>query len=109
MINCQKLAVSSGYWPLYRFDPRREIPMQLDQKTLKEDLDAYLKTENRFQGLNRSKPEAFKELVETMRTTIRRRQKRYLAQMSPVDEQQGEPLSILYGSETGNTQELAAR
>jgi homodimeric pyruvate:ferredoxin (flavodoxin) oxidoreductase len=109
MINCMKLAVTSGYWPLYRFDPRREIPMQLDQKTLKEDLDAYLKTENRFQGLNRQKPEAFKTLVETMRTTIRRRQKRYLAQMSPADEQQGEPLSILYGSETGNTQELAAR
>ena len=31
-INCMKLAVSSGYWPLYRYDPRREVRMKLDQK-----------------------------------------------------------------------------
>eukprot|EP00931_Biecheleriopsis_adriatica_P028683 TRINITY_DN1709_c0_g1_i4.p1 TRINITY_DN1709_c0_g1~~TRINITY_DN1709_c0_g1_i4.p1 ORF type:complete len:1910 (-),score=435.02 TRINITY_DN1709_c0_g1_i4:68-5407(-) len=109
MITCQKLAVSSGYWPLYRFDPRRELPMQLDQKTLREDLENYLVTENRFNALRRSNPELFTELKENMRTQVRRRHNRYLAQMTAVDKSAGEPLSILYGSETGNTAELAAR
>eukprot|EP00440_Ansanella_granifera_P049780 gb/GFBE01053950.1/.p1 GENE.gb/GFBE01053950.1/~~gb/GFBE01053950.1/.p1 ORF type:complete len:1885 (+),score=518.72 gb/GFBE01053950.1/:1-5655(+) len=109
MINCQKLAVSSGYWPLYRFDPRKELPMQVDQKTLRDDLSTYLVTENRFNALKRSNPESFKRLTEEMRTQIRRRHNRYLAQMTAVDKSQGQPLSILYGSETGNTAELAAR
>lgn len=109
MISCQRLAVSSGYWPLYRFDPRLEQPMQVDQKTLREDLSEYLQSENRFNALRRSNPESYKELIDTMRTNIRRRHSRYLQQMTTTDENQGPPLTILYGSETGNTAELAAR
>jgi homodimeric pyruvate:ferredoxin (flavodoxin) oxidoreductase len=109
MISCQQLAVSSGYWPLYRYDPRKEIPMQLDQKTLREDLSTYLQTENRFNALKRSNPELFRELTETMRTNIRRRHNKYMEMMAPTEESGGPPLSILYGSETGNTAELAAR
>jgi pyruvate-ferredoxin/flavodoxin oxidoreductase len=26
VMNVQKNAVESGYWPLYRFDPRKEVP-----------------------------------------------------------------------------------
>jgi len=109
MINCQKLAVSSGYWPLYRFDPRQEVPMQVDQKTIREDLEEYLETENRFNALRRSNAEVYKEQIETMRTSIRRRQNRYLSMMSTEDAAAGPKLSVLYGSETGNTAELAAR
>ncbi len=40
----QKLAVDSGYWPLYRFDPRRtaqgENPLQLDSGAPKADVGA---------------------------------------------------------------------
>merc|ERR1719178_218276 len=46
MLHCQRLAVSSGYWPLFRYDPRKELPMQLDQKKLREDLSLYLQSEN---------------------------------------------------------------
>jgi sulfite reductase alpha subunit-like flavoprotein len=109
MIACQQLAVSSGYWPLYRFDPRLDQPMQLDQKTLREDLADYLQTENRFNALRRSNPESYNRLIDEMRTSIRRRHTKYLAQMSTVDENQGPPMTILYGSETGNTAELATR
>jgi homodimeric pyruvate:ferredoxin (flavodoxin) oxidoreductase len=109
MISCQQLAVSSGYWPLYRFDPRKELPMSLDQKTLREDLSTYLNTENRFNALKRSNPESFRKLTDTMRTNIRRRHTKYLAMMESAEESQGPPLTILYGSETGNTAELAAR
>jgi len=109
MINCQKLAVSSGYWPLFRYDPRLEVPMQLDQKTLREDLSSYLQTENRFNALRRSNPESYKRLIDEMRTSIRRRHKNYLAMSSSEDAARGPALSILYGSETGNTAELASR
>lgn len=109
MISCQQMAVSSGYWPLYRFDPRLEPPMQLDQKTLRGDVSLYLESENRFNALRRSSPESYRDLIEDMRVGIRRRHNRYLALMASADQTQGEPLSVLYGSETGNTAELAAR
>jgi len=109
MINCMKLAVSSGYWPLYRFDPRKQLPMQLDQKNTREDLDEYLATENRFNALRRSNPASYKDLIKTMRTNIRRRQNNYLKMMETEDDAAGPKLSVLYGSETGNTAELAAR
>uniref|UniRef100_A0A7S1LKS3 Flavodoxin-like domain-containing protein n=1 Tax=Alexandrium catenella TaxID=2925 RepID=A0A7S1LKS3_ALECA len=110
MINCQKLAVSSGYWPLYRYNPAKEVPMSLDQKTLREELSEYLQTENRFNALRRSNPQVYKQTIDQMRINIRRRHQRYLAMEAPADGQsQGEPLSILFGSETGNTAELAAR
>jgi len=109
MIACQQLAVSSGYWPLFRYDPRKELPMQLDQKKLREDLMSYLQTENRFNALQRSNPESFKRLTDDMRTMIRRRHTKYLDMGTSKDSTAGPPLSILYGSETGNTAELAAR
>lgn len=84
--------------------------MQLDQKTLREDLTTYLQTENRFNALKRSNPESFRVLTETMRTNIRRRHNKYLQMGMPTEgDAGGPPLSILYGSETGNTAELAAR
>mmetsp|Transcript_97806 Transcript_97806/g.276848 ORF Transcript_97806/g.276848 Transcript_97806/m.276848 type:complete len:1894 (+) Transcript_97806:108-5789(+) len=109
MVHAQQLAVSSGYWPLFRFDPSKEQAMQLDQKTFKDDLADFLKTENRFQGLSRQKPKEFEALTKEMDRNIRARHRRFLAQMEPQDGATGEPLSILYGSETGNTAELAAR
>jgi sulfite reductase alpha subunit-like flavoprotein len=83
--------------------------MQLDQKVLKDDLSEYLQTENRFNSLRRTKPEHFKNLIEDMRTTIRRRHNRYLKESTSEDQAAGESLSILYGSETGTTEQLATR
>ncbi len=57
----QKLAVESGQWLLYRFDPRRalngEAPLQLDSQAAKTKLQDYLLSENRFKMLTKSKPE----------------------------------------------------
>ena len=48
----QKLAVASGTWPLYRFDPRRaaegEPLLQLDSPPPKADILAYMRNESRF-------------------------------------------------------------
>jgi pyruvate-ferredoxin/flavodoxin oxidoreductase len=57
----QRLAVESGQWLLYRFDPRRfdkgENPLQLDSGAAKTKVQDYLLSENRFKMLTKSKPE----------------------------------------------------
>ncbi len=57
----QKLAVESGQWLLYRYDPRRtmreETPLQIDCQAAKTKLQDYLLSENRFKMLAKSKPE----------------------------------------------------
>jgi pyruvate-ferredoxin/flavodoxin oxidoreductase len=64
----QKKAVDSGYWTLYRFDPRLKAegknPLQFDSKPPKLGLEEYIYGENRYRSLQKSKPEAAKELLE---------------------------------------------
>jgi pyruvate-ferredoxin/flavodoxin oxidoreductase len=64
----QKLAVSSGVWPLYRFDPRRsekgEIPLVLDSEGGKTPVLDYLRNENRFRMVEKLDPVRFKALSE---------------------------------------------
>ncbi len=57
----QKDAVDTGYWPLYRYDPRQEKPLRLDSKR-KRPLGEFLAEENRFASLQRSRPETAKKL-----------------------------------------------
>ena len=64
----QKLAVDSGFWPLYRFDPRRiekgENPLQLDSKAPSVNFADYAYSETRYKMLTKSKPEHAKALLE---------------------------------------------
>ena len=57
----QKLAVESGHWMLYRYDPRLAAsgknPLQLDSKAPKIPLKDYHDKENRFRMLMKSDPE----------------------------------------------------
>ena len=52
-----KRAVDSGYWLLYRYDPRREHPMQLDSKAPTLDYTDFLEGETRYASLRLSFPE----------------------------------------------------
>ena len=71
-------AVESGYWPLYRYDPRRkekgENPYQLDYKKIKMDVGDFIKGENRFTTLDKSLPEVAKNLHATLREQLKERQ-----------------------------------
>jgi pyruvate-ferredoxin/flavodoxin oxidoreductase len=77
----QKLAVESGQWLLYRFDPRRaergENPLQLDCGAAKGKVQDYLLSENRFKMLTKSKPEEAKKLFAMAQTDADRRFKFY--------------------------------
>ena len=57
----QKLAVDTGYWPLYRYDPARiakeQSPMLLDSVAPKQPVSAFMNNELRFQALVKMNPE----------------------------------------------------
>jgi pyruvate-ferredoxin/flavodoxin oxidoreductase len=77
----QKLAVESGQWLLYRFDPRRaergENPLQLDSPAAKTKVQDYLLSENRFKMLTKSKPEDAKKFFAQAQVDAERRFKNY--------------------------------
>ena len=57
----QKLAVETGYWNLYRYDPQRsaagENPFILDSKAPSKPLAEFLDSETRFLSLKKAFPE----------------------------------------------------
>jgi pyruvate-ferredoxin/flavodoxin oxidoreductase len=73
----QKLAVDSGVWPLYRFDPRRipkgEAPLHLDYGPPKARVEDYLRNESRFRMVERSNPALYKSFVEESQKAAERR------------------------------------
>jgi pyruvate:ferredoxin (flavodoxin) oxidoreductase, homodimeric len=72
----QKLAVESGAWPLYRFDPRRAeagLPaLQLDSAPPKVPIARYLDNELRFRLLSQTDPERFEALQAAAQEEVRR-------------------------------------
>ena len=68
----QKQAVASGYWPLYRYDPRRaehgENPFALDSRPPTLALAEFLATEDRFTTMLGSSTSAKTNLVGTEST-----------------------------------------
>jgi pyruvate-ferredoxin/flavodoxin oxidoreductase len=57
-----KDAVATGYWPLYRYDPRKEKPFQLDYKRETKEYREFLQNETRYTALELSFPEEAKKL-----------------------------------------------
>ena len=85
----QKLAVDSGYWPLYRFDPRRiaagDNPFLLDSGPPKIPLKEYIYKETRYRMLEKIDPERAKMLLNLAQTTVDQRYDLYnqLAGLKP--------------------------
>ena len=85
----QKLAVESGQWLLYRYDPRRaergENPLQLDSGAAKSKVADFMMSENRFKMLTKSKPEDAKKFFAQAQVDADRRWKfyQYMAQPTP--------------------------
>jgi len=76
-IEHQRLAADSGYWPLYRFDPRREASgepaLVLDSPPPKTDVGTLLATESRFQLTAQQDAAAYEALVDRARHQIAKR------------------------------------
>ena len=73
----QKLAVDSGVWPLYRYDPRLvetgKPPLQIDSGAIKANVRDYLRNETRFAMVEKIDPVRFRNLSEaSVRNTSQR-------------------------------------
>ncbi len=73
----QKMAAESGYWPLYRFDPRRsangESALVLDSADPKAAVEKLLASETRFQLTDQHDHARYAELVHQMEQQIKHR------------------------------------
>jgi pyruvate-ferredoxin/flavodoxin oxidoreductase len=81
-MNQQKLAVESGVWPLYRYDPRLKTegknPFQLDSKEPDmTKIETYVYNEVRFKSLKAANPERAATLLAKQKASVERRWKEY--------------------------------
>ena len=77
----QELAVKSGHWPLFRFDPRLAEaganPFKLDSAAPSQPIKAFMESETRFAMLARSHPEAAQQFLVAAQQDAERRFKAY--------------------------------
>lgn len=85
---CQKLAVDSGHWPLFRYNPaladEGKNPLKLDSKAPKIKLEDYIYNETRYKMLTKSHPEIAKELLALAQEEVNKRWK-YYEQLASLD------------------------
>ncbi|KAJ7093118.1 hypothetical protein C8R44DRAFT_815615 [Mycena epipterygia] len=110
-----KVAVDTGYWPLYRWDPSKEPqgkePFSLDSDAVKNDLQQFLDRQNHLSQLVRTKPQMASELVSSLGETVREARKKKAQQsyndlLTALD---APPLLVLYASDGGAAEKLAKR
>jgi pyruvate-ferredoxin/flavodoxin oxidoreductase len=70
-------AVDSGYWPLFRYDPRKiaagESPLKMDSPAPKLALAEFLGKENRFKQVAQSTPDQWKKFLEEAQKGVKER------------------------------------
>jgi len=73
----QQLAVDTGFWPLFRYDPRRrqqgKAPLVLDSKPPKKPFSDYAMREARFRMLFKTNPDHAEELLDAAQKDIEER------------------------------------
>ena len=69
----EKLAVESGYWPLYRYNPSLENPLSWDSGNPKSSFKEFLVGENRYKTLQLQFPKEAEELYSLAETDAKRR------------------------------------
>ncbi len=84
----QTLAVESGHWPLFRYNPdslkEGKNPLKLDSKAPKVKLEDYFYRETRYKMLTKSHPKEAKELLKTAQENVLKKWK-YYAQLAALD------------------------
>ncbi|RIA93681.1 hypothetical protein C1645_761854 [Glomus cerebriforme] len=110
-----KLAVDTGYWPLYRWNPQLEKeglePFLLDSERIKQELQNFLDRENHLTQLVRTRPEYSPLLTNSLESEIKIKQKSLAksAYDKLLGGLTGPPLLILFGSDNGNAEGVARR
>ncbi|KDN40693.1 putative sulfite reductase cys-4 [Tilletiaria anomala UBC 951] len=110
-----KLAIDSGYWPLFRWDPSAEARgadvFRLDGARVREQLKQFLDRQNHLSYLSNAQPQLSYDLAASQGSGLLAAQKRkakqaYDALLSAMD---GPPLLLLYASDGGNAEKVAKK
>ncbi|KAK9483526.1 hypothetical protein V1527DRAFT_472928 [Lipomyces starkeyi] len=110
-----KKAVDSGYWPLYRWDPRPDesgLPnFQLDSQALKKELKDFLERENHLSQVARRVPVFGENVAGSYGFELRSQQRKKAkdAYSKLLEGLTGPPLTILFASDGSNGENLAKR
>ncbi len=91
----QQLASQSGYWPLYRYDPRLEQegrnPFQLDSKPPTIRFKDYAYNENRYRILQQMDPKTAEKLMTEAQEVVDKRWEKYAAMAKSPAGKKGSP------------------
>lgn len=107
-----KLAVDSGYWPLFRWDPSRTKDVfRLDGTRIREQLREFLDRNNHLSLLANAEPQLPYDLAASQGHALRERQQRKAreAYESMLGALEGPPLLVLYASDGGGAEKLARK
>jgi sulfite reductase (NADPH) hemoprotein beta-component len=110
-----KKAVDLGYWPLYRWDPhgdeKGEPNFTLDSERVKKELEEFLARDNYMSQVMKRHPEFSSNISGSYGTEVRQLQKRKAkdAYSKLLDGLQGDPMTVLFASDNGNSENLAKR
>ncbi|CCH58841.1 hypothetical protein TBLA_0A10630 [Henningerozyma blattae CBS 6284] len=107
-----KVAIESGYWPLYRYNPLLttfEDQFKLDSNVIKENLKKFLDRENLLTLLTTKNPNLKRNLIQSESDKITEIQQKNtkLAFENLLQGLQGPKISIYYASDGGNASSLA--
>ncbi|CCE65377.1 hypothetical protein TPHA_0L00200 [Tetrapisispora phaffii CBS 4417] len=109
-----KIAVESGYWPLYRYDPSKEKETEifsLDSSVIRNELQKFLDRENKLSLLAQKSPDFARNLKDSASDLLTKKQnaraKRAFDQL--LEGLSGPPLHIYYASDGGNATALAKK
>jgi pyruvate dehydrogenase (NADP+) len=115
MVEESRLAVDSGYWPLYRYNPslmlhEQKNPFILDSKKLRKEVASFLARESRFLNLKKAHPEIAADLFAKMNTDVQHRME-HLNQLAAgykaFDHEDHATVQVLFASETGTAARVA--
>ncbi|GJJ77952.1 sulfite reductase (NADPH) hemoprotein beta-component [Entomortierella parvispora] len=113
-----KLAVDTGYWPLYRWNPsldeKGEEPFRLDSERIKLDLQQFLERENHLSLILQQNPDVARTLTHSIESeakardaALKKKAKDDFAKL--MGGLGGPPVLILFGSDGSNGEGLAKR
>jgi sulfite reductase (NADPH) hemoprotein beta-component len=109
-----KMAVDIGYWPLYRWNPKAETAddrFHLDSERIKKEVEDFLKKDNYLTQVMRKNPQFANNLSGSYGSEVRDMQKRRAkdAYAKLLEGLYGAPMTVLYASDNGNSENLAKR
>ncbi len=85
-ITTERQAVESGYWDMFRFDPRRETPLTVDSKPATASFIDYINSEVRYSSLKLSFPERAEKLFAEAQEQANKRYEKLVRQKELFEE-----------------------